>query len=126
MQILGTILNIFFVIVCILLIILILMQSGRSSGIGLFGGSASQSAFGAGSADVLTKITAILVAVFMLSGIGMALIKSRENSMQKVQEKFTEKPAIEDNVTTDKPAETTVNPDVKTIAPEAPVEKPAP
>lgn len=129
MQILGTVLNIFFVIVCILLIILILMQSGRSSGMGLFGGSGSQSAFGAGSADVLTKMTAILVALFMVIGLGMAFLKSKENSMQKIQEKFTEKPGLEDSMNTPEtgkaaegnvtaPADTAVTP-----AQEAPVDK---
>jgi len=98
MQILGTVLNIFFIIVSILLVLLILMQSGRSSGMGLFGGSGSQSAFGAGSADVLTKTTAVLVALFMLLGLGMAAIKSKETNVQKIQEKFTEKPGLEDTI----------------------------
>ncbi|MDH4261512.1 MAG: preprotein translocase subunit SecG [Spirochaetia bacterium] len=108
MQILGTILNVFFVIVSLLLILLILMQSGRSSGIGLMGGSASQSAFGAGSADVLTKMTAILVALFMLTGLGLAFIKSGENSIQKIQGNFTEKPLLEDD-TSVKPNELSPN-----------------
>ena len=36
---LGTFLTVIFVIVCIALMLLILMQSGRSSGMGIMGGS---------------------------------------------------------------------------------------
>lgn len=71
------------------------MQSGRSSGMGLFGGSGSQSAFGANSADVLTKTTAILVVIFMLSGFGMAFIKKDSSNFKKIQEKIIEEPALE-------------------------------
>jgi preprotein translocase subunit SecG len=92
---------------------------------GLMGGSASQSAFGAGSADVLTKMTAVLVALFMLTGLGMALIKSKESSVKKIQEKFTEKPALEEGLTPEKALEKTgdVNSNA-TNAPGAPETKP--
>lgn len=83
-------LNIFFVILCILLILIILLQSNRSSGMGLFGGGGSQSAFGANSADVLTKTTAVMVALFMLTAMGMAFLKRKNNNIQKIQEKMTE------------------------------------
>ncbi|MDH4199192.1 MAG: preprotein translocase subunit SecG [Spirochaetia bacterium] len=90
MAMLGSVLNVVFIIVCILLILLILMQSGRSSGMSLFGGSASQTAFGANSADVLTKTTGVLIVLFMVIGLGMSLIKSKENNYQKIQEKIRE------------------------------------
>ncbi|MBN2434149.1 MAG: preprotein translocase subunit SecG [Spirochaetes bacterium] len=65
MGILTTILTVVFVIVCVLAILLILLQSDKSSGMGIIGGS-SQSTFGSSTADVVTKITGFLVALFLV------------------------------------------------------------
>lgn len=55
----------FFIILCILLCFIILIQESKSSGLGAsFGGEASESLFGTSTADVLKKITAWLSAIF--------------------------------------------------------------
>lgn len=68
----GTVL---FVILSVLIIIVILLQSDKSAGMGLLGGS-SQSAFGSSTADVITKITAVMVALFMVGSLGLSILES--------------------------------------------------
>lgn len=72
---LTTVLTVLFIILCILIIILVLLQSDKSAGMGLLGGG-SQSTFGSSTADVITKITAVMVALFMLGSLGLAILKS--------------------------------------------------
>lgn len=82
MSILISILTVIFVIVCLLLVLLILMQSDKSSGTGLLGGS-SQSTFGSSTADVVTKITGVLVALFLISALGLAALSTYSKSSAK-------------------------------------------
>ena len=74
-EVLRPILTVILIICAVILILLILLQSSRSAGMGLFGGGASQTAFGSSSADVLTKITGALVAAFLLITLGLAFLK---------------------------------------------------
>ena len=74
-EVLRPILTVILVICAVILILLILLQSSRSAGMGLFGGGASQTAFGSSSADVLTKITGGLVTAFLLITLGLAFLK---------------------------------------------------
>ncbi|MFH0974937.1 MAG: preprotein translocase subunit SecG [Spirochaetota bacterium] len=64
-----------FLILSFLLVILILLQSDKSAGMGILGGS-SQSTFGSSTADIITKITGVMVAVFMLGSLGLAVLES--------------------------------------------------
>ncbi len=75
--------TIMFLILCVLLIIIILLQSDKSAGMGILGGS-SQSAFGSSTADVITKISAVMITLFMLGSLGLAILESnRSESLQK-------------------------------------------
>lgn len=57
-----------FMIVCILLCGVILIQESKSTGMGAsFGGDAGDSLFGTGTADVLKKFTAWLSVAFMVA-----------------------------------------------------------
>ena len=59
-----------FLIVCVLLIIVVLLQKGRGVGLGgAFGGMGS-SAFGTKTGDFFTWVTIVLVSVFLLLSIG--------------------------------------------------------
>ena len=74
MTILYFITLVFFMLLCLLLCTVILMQESKSSGLGAsFGGEASQSLFGTSTADVLKKFTAWLAFVFLLSCILLSL-----------------------------------------------------
>lgn len=61
-----------FASVCILLMLVILLQRGRGVGLaGAFGGAGGVSALGAKTGDILTWVTMILAAVFVLLAIGL-------------------------------------------------------
>ena len=74
MGVIGVLLLVIFVIVCILIISLVLMQNQDGAGLGgLFAGG-SNSAFGSRSASVLTKFTYIVVTLFFVTAFFLALI----------------------------------------------------
>jgi len=74
MGIIGILLLVIFVIVCILIISLVLIQNQDGAGLGgLFAGG-SNSAFGSRSASVLTKFTYIVVTLFFVTAFFLALI----------------------------------------------------
>jgi preprotein translocase subunit SecG len=91
MGVLLTITTVVFIILCILLIIVILLQSDKSAGVGIMGGS-SQSAFGSSTADVITKITGGMIALFMLLSMAMAWLESQSTVSleRKIRETATE------------------------------------
>ncbi len=67
------------VIICIFLIIVVLLQSGKAADLaGAFGGMGSQTAFGPrGSATLLSKATTIAAALFMVTSLTLAILASR-------------------------------------------------
>jgi preprotein translocase subunit SecG len=67
------------ILVCVVLILVVLLQSGKAADLaGAFGGGGSQTALGSrGAATVLTKATTIAAVLFMLTSLGLALIGSR-------------------------------------------------
>jgi preprotein translocase subunit SecG len=75
MTILASVATVLFIILSALLIIIILLQTDKSAGMGILGGS-SQSTFGSSTADVITKITTVMVALFMLGALGLAMLES--------------------------------------------------
>lgn len=57
----------FFIFLCALLCLVVLVQESKSSGLGSsFGGDASESVFGTSTADVLKKFTAWLGLAFLV------------------------------------------------------------
>ena len=71
-----------YVLVCLILSLVILLQQGRGGDIAsAFGGSSSQAAFGARSgATLLTKATAIAAVLFMLFALSLSIIGQRGTS----------------------------------------------
>src|SRR5260370_37040975 len=67
------------VVVCLFLIIVILLQSGKAADLaGAFGGQGSQTAFGPrGSATLLSKATTISAIVFMLTSMSLSILATR-------------------------------------------------
>ncbi len=80
---LFTILITLYVVICVALIVVILLQSGKGSGLsGIFGsGGGGQTIFGARAGDVMTKTTTILAICFMGFSLVLALISAREDSL---------------------------------------------
>src|SRR3989440_13012737 len=67
------------VVVCLFLIIVILLQSGKAADLaGAFGGMGSQRAFGPrGSATLLSKATTISAILFMVTSLSLSIVASR-------------------------------------------------
>ena len=76
-----TLLLIVHVIVCLFLIIVVLLQSGKAADLaGAFGGMGSQTAFGPrGSATLLSKATTISAIVFMLTSLSLSIVAARNS-----------------------------------------------
>lgn len=95
------------ILVCVLLTLLVLMQKPRSEGLGAaFGGSFTDSIFGAQTSDVLTKGTIWLGGIFMALTLVLALLYShRQMSGNKLQEELTKPlaPALTNTVSTNAP-----------------------
>lgn len=83
MSIVGNILLVAFVIVCVLLVLLVLVQDDGKSGMGLMGGRGT-TAFGSHSASVLTKSTGVLVALFFVISIGLAKVNAPASKPAKI------------------------------------------
>jgi len=68
-----------YVLVCGLLIITILLQQGKGGDIAnAFGGGSSQAVFGARSgATLLTRVTSVLAAVFVIGAITLTVLGTR-------------------------------------------------
>ena len=67
------------VLVCVILILVVLLQSGKGADLaGAFGGGATQTAFGSrGPASVLSKATTIAAIVFMLTSISLSVMGTK-------------------------------------------------
>lgn len=73
------------VIICIVLILAVLLQSGKAADLaGAFGGAGSQTAFGPrGAQTLLGKITTICAILFMVTSLGLWLLSGRTSSVVK-------------------------------------------
>ncbi len=86
------------VLVCLVLILVVLLQSGKAADLaGAFGGMGSQTAFGPrGAATVLSKATTVCAVLFMLTSLSLAMISTRRAGPGSVLErtgKTTQQPA---------------------------------
>ncbi len=68
-----------YVVVCLILLMAILLQQGRGGDIAsAFGGSGSQTAFGArAGATLLTRVTTVTAVLFMIGAIGLGILWQR-------------------------------------------------
>ncbi len=115
--------------VAILLIICVLLQFGKGAEVGLMGGGASDAVLsGAQRGNILSKITAVLSAIFLINSLVLARLQSNYTSKSLLDsEKPITRPlnseAKKDAVpaaTTNAPATTAPAPEA---APQAPVKK---
>ena len=76
----SALLHIFYVPVCLFLILVVLLQTGKRADLaGAFGGGGSQTAFGArGAATLLTKVTTVAAITFMLLALTLSIMASRQ------------------------------------------------
>jgi preprotein translocase subunit SecG len=65
------------VVVCFFLIMVVLLQQGKGADLSVFGGGATQSAFGArGAATLLHKLTVAGFIAFIFTTVGIGLLQS--------------------------------------------------
>ena len=71
------------ILVCIFLIIVVLLQSGKAADLaGAFGGMGSQTAFGPrGSATLLSKATTISAVIFMVTSMTLSIVATRASGL---------------------------------------------
>jgi preprotein translocase subunit SecG len=83
------------IIVCLFLIIVVLLQSGKSGDIAAaFGGMGSQTAFGPrGAATVLSKATTWSAIIFMVTSITLSVYASRRSGTNSVLQGVKSAPA---------------------------------
>jgi len=72
-------LTVIHVLVCVFLVIVVLLQSGKAADLaGAFGGMGSQTAFGPrGAATVLSKATTIAAGLFMVTSLTLAILATK-------------------------------------------------
>lgn len=77
------------------LIGLILLQQGKGADIGAaFGSGASQTLFGSrGSANFLTRLTALLATIFFVTSLTLAVLATQVSAPRSVTETVTTEPA---------------------------------
>jgi preprotein translocase subunit SecG len=81
-MILSVILTIVHVVVCLFLVVVVLLQSGKAADLaGAFGGMGSQTVFGPrGAATALSRATTASAVLFMVTSLGLSVIATRQSS----------------------------------------------
>ncbi|MFQ6070674.1 MAG: preprotein translocase subunit SecG [Candidatus Aminicenantales bacterium] len=75
----GTLLTVIHIFICFILIIAVLLQSGKAADLaGAFGGVGSQTVFGPrGAGTLLSKVTTICAVLFMLTSLGLWILSEK-------------------------------------------------
>jgi len=109
-----------YVITCVVLVLVILLQQGKGGDIAnAFGGGASQAAFGArAGATVLSRATTVGAVIFVLGAILLGIMGQRGPG--SVVGGRSQPPAAPTGVTLPAPGTTTTPPPATTPAPAAP------
>lgn len=88
-----TVITVLHVVGALLLIVVVLLQPGKGSAIGAgLGGGSSQTMLGGGAGNFLTKLTAGIAILFMVTSLALATLSNKKGSRSVIQE--TEEPAV--------------------------------
>jgi preprotein translocase subunit SecG len=81
-------LSILHLLIAIVLVVVVLLQSGKGADIGAaFGGGSSQTVFGGrGAATFLSKLTSAVAVLFMISSLALAIYSGRKGSSSVITE----------------------------------------
>ncbi len=94
----SAILTTIHIIVCFVLIIAVLLQSGKAADLaGAFGGGGSQTVFGPrGAANILSRVTTICAVLFMVTSLGFWMISAsgEQSALRGEEAPVTETPAV--------------------------------
>lgn len=76
----GLILTLHF-IACVLLILIVLMQSGKGSAAGIFGASGADNLFASPTAfNAVNKFTAVLAVIIMCTSVALTIASNKERA----------------------------------------------
>ena len=90
------------IVVCVILILLVLLQSGKE-GMGVIFGGGSGSLFGStGAGGILVKLTAFIAVVFLVTSLGYNIVTSKTAGHESVIIDLT----VDDPSVPDAPAQT--------------------
>lgn len=77
-------LMVLFIVVCLFMILLILIQKGRGGGLAsAFGGAGGNTAFGSKTGDVLTWATSVVFGIFLLLAITLNLMANYNQAQSR-------------------------------------------
>lgn len=110
------------VIVCVILVVLVLLQSGREGMGVIFGGGGNSSVFGsAGAGGVLAKLTTFLAVIFICTSLGYNIMNSSTRTSQEsvLDVQFEEVPAAPAPAPAEAPASEAAAPAAEQAAPAA-------
>ena len=82
-----TIVMVAFLVLCAILTLIILLQSGKEAGMGIFGGGASQTAFGTRRGDILGRVTAALALLFLIGAFALSYLRSPSGPFEDFRKK---------------------------------------
>jgi preprotein translocase subunit SecG len=128
----GWLLTTFFVMNCLVLIIVVLLQSGKAADLaGAFGGAGSQTAFGPrGAATLLSQATTWCAIMFMVCAMALVLRTDRAveqggSILQKYSKPAPAKPAPAPATTAPTTPQSTTPPSSSAPATQPPAQQPA-
>ncbi len=99
-----------YIIICAFLILMILIQKGKSSmGLGGLGGGSQMLFGGSGGQDMFQKITWILTAIFLLGSLILSIMKTTQRGNFKYVQQTTAAPKPLPQQTTPATTNNTVN-----------------
>ncbi|HSC89031.1 MAG TPA: preprotein translocase subunit SecG [Polyangiaceae bacterium] len=91
LEILETPLTVLHIGACLILVLVVLIQPGKSGGLGAFGGASAQQVFGGrGAGNFLTKATWITAGTFFVTSISLAYLSSSTTDSLEAKSKKTE------------------------------------
>ena len=129
----SIVLTIIHVIVCLFLIVVVLLQSGKAADLaGAFGGMGSQTAFGPrGAATILSKATTIAAALFMVTSLSLSIVATRRQGggttvLENVKRPPAKAPASTKGITVTPEGGATVNVPLPVEQPRGATPPPAP
>ncbi len=89
----ATLTTIIHVVVCLALIMIVLLQTGKGASMGAAFGGSSQTVFGSGgAATFLTKLTTVAAAVFMVTSLLLAFMYGPGSSSSRWLEPLPRQP----------------------------------
>ena len=110
-----------FVIVCLLMALLILMQRPKQEGLGAaFGGGVTDQVFGARTTNVLQRGTVYLGSMFFILSLTLAILMGKQSKQKSLLE--PEKPVAEEKSEAEEPVAVETPEAPKSLAEELPVD----